>query len=298
MARKYSVKQEQLTFPELLLSPVQAAPPKLSDAGAFAVPSEPEPADFPVAGDLKTQPSDGGLAGSGPRKSTRKRAARSKALSVPEATDGSEAVSVTPAAPEETRGIKQEPDGRPGAGEAPGPVTAPAGSIRFGETRPRLLAHIATIVSSAVAVVVLIFGSYQFHETQKAQRESIAVEKDVRQHERAEKAAETNARAVELFLKYNELMLQLNTPAFRAAKRESRLWKESLAVNLLESLFNLTRGNKDWEATIGWALEKHGRFIREQRLSCRAYSSEFVRYLETVFGAQARSLCRDFQDAG
>ena len=89
-------------------------------------------------------------------------------------------------------------------------------------------------------------------------------------------------------------MLQVNAPALKNGRKENRYWKEALAINLLESLFNLTRGKKEWETSIGWALERHGRFIREQRLNCAGYSNEFVRYLEKNFATKAPVFCKDF----
>ncbi|KXB31772.1 hypothetical protein AT959_05320 [Dechloromonas denitrificans] len=173
--------------------------------------------------------------------------------------------------------------------QAPLVVSSPS----TGEHRLKIWAHVATIATSVVIVAALFIGSRQFIETGKNQRELLVAQKASLLQERHVQAAEINARAVELFLRYNDLMQQLNGPVAKNAKKETRYWKENLAVNLLESLFNLTRGNREWETTIAWALEKHIRFIREQRLSCTTYSPEFVRYLEKTAGARAVSLCRD-----
>ena len=162
------------------------------------------------------------------------------------------------------------------------------------DTAPlRLWAHLAAIGASLAAVLVLSLGAYQFTQTQEAQREVIAAQKEALRQERSAKAVELNAKAVELFLKYNELMLQLNAPQPRNAKKENRYWKESLAINLLSSLYNLTRGDREWETTIAWALERHSRFVREQRLACGGYSDEFVRYLEKSLGGKPGSFCRE-----
>jgi len=155
-----------------------------------------------------------------------------------------------------------------------------------GERKLKVWTHMVTMASSLVVVVAVVFGSYQFYETQKLQRESIAIQKDSFEPER-------NAKAVELFVKYNELMMQPTTGVSKAAKREAWYWKENLAVSLLESLFNLTSGSQEWEAMVGWALEKHGRFIREQRLSCGAYTDQFINYVEKTFAAEHSALCRE-----
>lgn len=155
-----------------------------------------------------------------------------------------------------------------------------------GARKLKVWTHLVTMASSLVVVVAVVFGSYQFYETQKLQRESIAIQKDSFEPER-------NAKAVELFVKYNELMMQPTTGVSKAAKREAWYWKENLAVSLLESLFNLTSGRQEWEAMVGWALEKHGRFIREQRLSCGAYTEQFIGYVEKTFAAEHLALCRE-----
>jgi hypothetical protein len=147
-------------------------------------------------------------------------------------------------------------------------------------------AHIATISSSLVAIAALAFGSYQFYETQKAQRESIALQKDAFEHE-------LYAKGIELLLKYNELMLQSSPSASKSKKKEEWYWTQNLAVSMLEALFTLTRGSTEWEATVWWALQRHENFIRKNGLSCITYSSEFVTFLEKVFAAQPNSLCSD-----
>lgn len=163
------------------------------------------------------------------------------------------------------------------------PQTAPASGIN---SKLVVWAHIATISSSFVAIAALAFGSYQFYETQKAQRESIALQKAAFEHE-------LYAKAIDLLMKYNELMLQPLPSDSKAKNKEKWYWQQNLAVSMLEALFTLTSGNNEWEATVRWALQRHEHFIREHRLSCMTYSSEFVAFLEKVFTAQPKSLCLD-----
>lgn len=165
-------------------------------------------------------------------------------------------------------------------------LTAASTHADAGERKLKVWTHMVTMASSLVVVVSVVFGAYQFYETQKLQRESIVIQKDSFEPER-------NAKAVELFVKYNELMMQPTAGVSKTAKREAWYWKENLAVSLLESLFNLTSGRQEWEAMVGWALEKHGRFIREQRLSCGAYTDQFVNYVEKTFAAERFALCRE-----
>lgn len=176
------------------------------------------------------------------------------------------------------------------------PAAPQAPLRRIPEVAPAPLkgwANAATIAAALALVAALLVGSSQFIETQQHQRQLLAAQQAAVQQEGDSKAAEINVKAVELLLRYNDLMLQVNAPAAKNARKESRYWKENLAINLLESLYNLTRGKKEWENTIGWALERHGRFIRDQRLNCAGYSSEFVRYLEKTLATKAPALCKD-----
>lgn len=300
MSRQYRVTQEQLSFPDALLASGHEAAPQLPEAGV------PVRAHAAGAGDSHPSGRRRGTKGESATvdQKPRRKAARSKAT--PKTSDPGAGPAVVAAAAEAAgealEGIPPLPAEvgdlpRAAAEAVRKPESAAAKSGWFGEGRQRLAAHVAAVALSMVAIIALISGSYQFNRTQQAQRESILLTQAVRENDKAARDAEANAKAVELFLRYNELMLQLNSPGFKTAKKDGKSWKEGLAVNLLESLFNLTRGDRDWEATIGWALERHGRFIREQRLSCTAYSSEFVAYLERTLDAQARAFCRD-QRAG
>ena len=139
----------------------------------------------------------------------------------------------------------------------------------------------------------MLAGLQQFAETQRVQRESIVARQALLVREGEVRAVESNARAADLFIKYNDLVQQLNAMPARNVRRDGRYWKEGLAVGLLESLFNLTRGDRDWEASIAWSLERHARFVREQRLPCATYSDEFVRFVEKSLAVRRAALCRD-----
>ena len=155
------------------------------------------------------------------------------------------------------------------------------------------MAHISTMVAAVVAVGIFLVGGWQFVETQQAQRESIALQNLALRQSHEFNQADINSKAVELLMRYNELMLQVSAPFPRGVKKETRYWKESLAISLLESLSNLTRGHPEWEQTILWAVERHLRYIREQRLACGAYSAEFIRVLERAIGNSAATFCRN-----
>ena len=157
----------------------------------------------------------------------------------------------------------------------------------------KVMAHLSTSVAALVAVGIFLVGGWQFVQTQQAQRETIALQNLALRQSHEFNQADINSKAVELLMRYNELMLQVAAPFPKGVKKETRYWKESLAISLLESLSNLTRGHPEWEQTILWAVERHLRFIREQRLSCSAYSAEFIRVLERASGNSAATFCRN-----
>lgn len=317
MARKIRKTQEQLAFPELEQFAVQ---PSVLDGLALAPAGEANDEVWPNAPEVKKIQAQG--VDAAPRSLPRKRGVKPKMVLISESVEDSVPPSTAalaerkaiPNLPEAEESLSQVQDSeppvaaneqfsiprlqkfseRPGAIEQlPNHASNPSG----GQGRLKFCAHLANIAASLILVLVLLVGLYQFTETQKAQRESIALQNEALQQERNAKAVELNSSAVALFLKYNELILQLNVPVSKNARRDTRYWKENLAINLLESLFNLTRGNREWEASISWALEKHGRFLREQRLTCATYSSEFIQHLEKAFSTKRALLCRDIQNS-
>lgn len=163
--------------------------------------------------------------------------------------------------------------------------------------RLKLWAQVSTIIASLVFVLVLIVGVAEFAETERRQRDLLVAQKEMLAYERNLKVAEMHTKASDLFLRYNELMQQVSAPLPKGARKELRYRKENLALSLLASLFDLTRGNREWEDTITRALERHGRILREQRLFCPTYSNQFVLFLEQVFAVRTGGLCKD-QSAG
>lgn len=276
MATESSNKQEQLSLPELEtpITPHRQRNPPVA------------PPDNPTDASAKR------------RKPAASRRPQTKiALVTPHPTQ--DITAPTPLTlPDQT--LTSLPPASPGAEPATTPSPVPANADLLLQNTPdtlevplRRAAHLGTLAASIVAIIVLIAGASQFSDTQRAQRASIARHDEVLHLERDSRQAETHAKAVELFMKYNELMLQLNTPLPKGAKRETRYWKENLALGLLDALTNLTHGNREWENTITWALERHARFIREQRTACTAYSDEFIHLLEKSIGGKTAVICRE-----
>lgn len=323
MARKISKKYEQLAFPELQLVHARDVEPVVDELAAGELPQKNPKGDLPalisVTPARKKAASTGMARTSEPLEPTPE-AEATRLVTLLADKDGVEIASAGLLVAEQAEAA-EPPVSQPEQRAAQIPAVAVSGSNSFppsvdqerlvgtpqielreevskghraaasthadaGERKLKVWAHMVTMASSLVVVVAVLFGSYQFYETQKLQRESIAIQKDSLEPER-------NAKAVELFVKYNELMMQPTTGVSKTAKREAWYWKENLAVSLLESLFNLTNGRQEWEAMVGWALEKHGRFIREQRLSCGAYTDQFINYVEKTFAAEHLALCRE-----
>lgn len=316
MARRSNRKQEQLTLPELELFVAESVPDgettenSVEALSPVAEPAKPEGEARKAPRKRVAKPTMV-LVGQSAEASLAPAVAQASILVPVEMPHGSGFAEPLPAQAAATPDSHCEPAAAPAA-VAPPITAAPrppaglrsavpekaadplaAGQAASGSNRLRIGVQIGSIAASLAIVLALAVGGAQFIETQNRQRDLIAAQKYALLQARDAKTAEVNARAVELFLRYNDLLLQVNAPIARNARKETRYWKENLAVNLLESLFSLTRGNREWEATIGWALEKHGRFIREQRLSCAAYSPEFVLYLEKVLTARAVAFCRD-----
>ena len=284
MARETSKKQEQLSLPEL-----EALPFPTERVKAIAVsPMAAAPEGEADAGAKRRKPAV-------PRRARTRMVLVSDKLAAETVEPAGEAVAEETVASPATA-VTATPSAEPSASTLPAspPATLAQGPAASGQDASlKRAAYLATVAAAAVAIVVLIAGASQFADTQRAQRASIALHDETLRLERDSRQAETHAKAVELFMKYNELMLQLNAPLPKGAKRETRYWKENLALGLLDALADLTRGNREWENTIAWALERHVRFVRDQRAACSAYSDEFVRLLEKAVGSKAMAICRE-----
>ncbi len=287
MARETSKKQEQLSLPELEALPFPSERVKAVAADVVS-PITAAPEDETDASAKRRKPA-------APRRARTRMVLVSDKLAAETVEPAGEAMAEeTVAAP--ATAVTATPSAEPAANPLPAspPATLAQGTAAsVQDARLKRTAYLATVTAAAVAIVVLIAGASQFADTQRAQRASIVLHDETLRLERDSRQAETHAKAVELFMKYNELMLQLNAPLPKGAKRETRYWKENLALGLLDALANLTRGNREWENTIAWALERHVRFIRDQRAACSAYSDEFVRLLEKAASAKASTICRD-----
>ncbi len=134
--------------------------------------------------------------------------------------------------------------------------------------------YIATIVAALVAIGTFIFGAYQFHETQKLQRETLELERET--------------KAVELFIKYNELMRNAAAQSSREG-RAVAFWRGNLSVAIAESIWNLTSGEPAWESTVKWMLLDQDQIERINDLDCATYNESFVEFVRRILGHEACS---------
>ena len=139
-------------------------------------------------------------------------------------------------------------------------------------------ADISTIIASAVAIVALVLGGYQFYQGQKSQQEATAMQLKALAYEK-------ESRASDLFIKYNEVMSGL---LVQKADSEARYWQENLAIGLVDSLVQLER--PDWQKTIQWMISNHLPFMADNPLNCDEYDPRFVALLIAKAGDKACSL--------
>jgi hypothetical protein len=125
---------------------------------------------------------------------------------------------------------------------------------------PEKAAHWATIVAAVVASFAFLTGTYQSCMTQQAARATLELE--------------GSSQAVDLFVKYNDLM--------REPSRKDPLyqfWRSNVAVAIAERIFILTRGDQGWEDTVDWMLSQHVQSLK-QGFNAKTYHPDFACLVE------------------
>ena len=138
------------------------------------------------------------------------------------------------------------------------------------DSRLQRLAHTAGIAAGLVAVAAFVLGYSQFRDTQRAERESLSLQRE--------------ARAVDLFVKYNELMR--DAPRSRTNNANDAFWRGNLAMALSESIFRLTEDDSGWRETVKWMVSDH---TADLPLNCATYDTAFVTLVRGV--ADSISVC-------
>jgi hypothetical protein len=293
MARQKSTRQVQLSFPELhdpdfaeTLAPSDVPPvvsgpreaPAREATAAPAVPVAPKP---PRA---RSTPA---------RMALVRNDAADKVSEPAEASAGDEPLPADPGrgpavSPVPLAAPRQAPAGQADevGDDAPGQRTGPR------RRRLKTLSDMCVTLAAVGALGTVLWVGAEVVDTQKAQREHLQLQALSLRPSEAEARAERNSRAVELYLRYTDLVLQSAAAAPKGTKREVRHAREYLALSLLESLSTLTRGHPEWDHAVLSALERHVRFIREQPLPCGAYAADYVQLLEKVSGSRSTLFCR------
>ncbi len=132
----------------------------------------------------------------------------------------------------------------------------------------------ATVIAAAVAVFTFYYGYQQFRQTQQAARGTLTLQRETLESDR-------ESKAVELFIKYNELMLE-PTSSPKSPKRPSEFWRDNLALSIAESIFKLRRDEEGWRETVKWMLSKHAENLKKKGLDCSTYDPEFVKFVNQM----------------
>ena len=127
-------------------------------------------------------------------------------------------------------------------------------------------ANIATVFAALIAAGSFYYGYLQVKETQQEAREVLELQQNSFDQER-------DSRAVDLFLKYNELMGQTNS----RAESIQNDWRENLAVSIAESVFRLRKDDSGWKETVAWMLSHHIEYLKKARLNCPSFDGDFVK---------------------
>lgn len=111
----------------------------------------------------------------------------------------------------------------------------------------------ADIATLTTAVVALALSLRQFNATVDRERET---------------------RAVDLFVKYNELMRDAGQTA--AGNPRDRWWRSNLAIALAESIWRLRNDDSGWIATVKWMLKTEDSIKAVKDLDCSTYDPRFA----------------------
>jgi hypothetical protein len=116
------------------------------------------------------------------------------------------------------------------------------------------IGEIVSVVALLLSVVSFTLSVRQFRETQEQQRHD---------------------RAVEHFIKYNELMRgTTNEP-------NADYWKNNLALAIAEAIYLLQDDDAGWVETVKEMLTAHRSFIQDGR-SCGTYEVRFQQLMNEV----------------
>lgn len=126
-------------------------------------------------------------------------------------------------------------------------------------------------LSSVATILAVGLGLWQFWETQDLARENLANEREM--------------KAVELFVKFNEVQEKLTKDGKKI--EDVGYWSGNGLVAIAESISNFTHGNKSWDSTVSWMLDELAPFLIKNQLECKTYSPSFANLLRS----RSKPLC-------
>jgi len=132
-------------------------------------------------------------------------------------------------------------------------------------------ANLATVLVAILAVGSFGYGCYQFRKTQNGARQLQVLQEQVFDQER-------DSKAVELTVKYNELMSQARS----GPGSEKEFWRENLGLTIAESIFRLRKNDFGWRETVMWMLSNHVAHLKQTGLNCPTYDADFVQLANSV----------------
>ena len=131
-------------------------------------------------------------------------------------------------------------------------------------TKLEQASHFASVVGAVIAAIAVLIAGSQFREAQAIGRE---------------------ARAVDLFVKYNELMIAQPSPAAETVPvgTDPRMWRSNLAVAIAEAVFRFTKGDAGWKLTTRYMVETHKDYlVGPNHPDCKTYDRAFVDFINEV----------------
>jgi hypothetical protein len=117
-----------------------------------------------------------------------------------------------------------------------------------------------TAVGVIVSAIAIVMGSSQFQKSQAAADES---------------------RAVDLFIKYEEVMKERDASG-ASYNSPSNRWRGYLAIGIAEAIFKLQKGEKGWTKTVRGMVADHKEFLTTQGLDCDTFIVDFVELVNEV----------------
>ena len=140
-------------------------------------------------------------------------------------------------------------------------------------TKLQNAANLSTVIAALVAAFAFYYGYQQFSVTQKSTLEALDLQKKTLD-------SESEAQAVDLLIKYNELM-ETSSSNPKTAKGDGKFWRDNRAVSIIETIFRLKGDDEGWAATVAWMLGHHEDFLKD--VNCPTYDPKFIDFVNRQF---------------